>query len=316
MSKPLAERYEHFNADAMDAWDILVPSGQEIKSRNLGKYAKFLANDYKIAPGKQLDFSDRQLQLIDEAREFVEKTIGLPVTSEVALFTQLYGDKNGAYDSPMHHVAAKHNLVGSEYGDDIAFGSLMVHEFLHSTGIFTARVLDIQVGKTHGIYTLQPHHVATITPSFTNDNFFEEGLAEEIASRWRLQFDPTLQGRDRELLANHGGPVVPVRMYIPAHPINETVSDTQRGMQYPAHCAFGIQILSEYTSVDLIDLLLQARHPEKQVKASSMLKQVVNSVEPDLYDVLTSAMYTVDDFVDCVDIIKQAIANHAHLQLK
>ena len=66
--------------------------------------------------------------------------------------------------------------------------------------------------------------------------------------------------------------------------------------------------------VDLIDLLIQARKPETQLEAANKIKQTVNSVETGLYEILTSAEYTIDDFQDCLEIIKQAIANHAHDQ--
>jgi len=314
MNTSLAERYAHYDIGTASEWQSLQPSDAAKCAESLGKYASHLADAYTIAPGDQLEFSEDETKLISQAKAFVEQATGLPVTCDVAKFTELYDNRDGVYDSSLHQIAVYKHATGTEYGDDISFGGLLVHEFTHSTSVYAAKILDLEKSGRHGIYTLQPHHVSEVTPSFCNDNFFEEGLAEEIASRWREQFDPRLQGRDRDLFASRGLSPIPVRMYHPSAPIDETTHDLQRGYNYPAYCAFGIQLLSEYTGVDLIDLLVQARHPKSQTQASRLLKETVESVEPGLYDVLTAADYTIQDFEDCVAIIKQAIANHAHEQ--
>lgn len=316
MSKPLAERYVHYNAKDASPWQVLAASSIGEQVIGLQKLESYLKDGYSVAPGEVVEASFEEEQLAADVAAFIEKETGLKVTCSLGKYTQLHDQKNGAYNTILHHTAVHKHIVGSDYGDTIAFGSLLAHEFAHSTLINTAKILDLQDEENHLIRTLHAHHITDITPSFTNENFFEEGFAEEIASRWRQQFDPALLERNRELLSYEGSQAIPVRMYSPAAPINETTTDMERGYTYPAFCSFGIQLLSEYTGVDLIDLLIQARKPKTQLEASRRLKEVVDWVEPDLYELLTIAQYSQDDFEDCLRIIKDAIANHAHSQIK
>lgn len=315
MSTRLADRYQHFDITGeTDRWKTVQPSSFGVAIFKLLAYERFLGDEYQIAPGEPVEITPEEQVLIADASDFVEQITGIPVTSPLQKYTELRNGMVGAYDVSLHRVAVYKQSVGSEFGDTISFGSLLVHELTHSTSVDTAKVLDIQNGEGHCIYTLFPHHITEVTPSFHSDHFFEEGLAEEIASRWRVQFDHNLHDRDRDLLATRERAAVPVRMYSPPVTIDETKHDNERGIRYPAYCSFGIQLLSEYTGVDLIDLLIQARKPETQLEAANKIKRTVNSVEPGLYEILTSAEYTVDDFQDCLEIIKQAIANHAHDQ--
>ena len=311
MSKPLSERYIHYDATGVDRWTPLLPSADALRAQGFGKYVHHLTHSYAIAPGSPLEVNDSDERLAAEAAAFIEQTTGLEVSCGLGKYTRLQEERNGVYDSSLHAVAVREYSTGTQYGDTVALGSVLVHEMMHSTAVDTAKVLDIETAGAHGIYTLQPHHVTEITPSFDDDHFFEEGLAEEIASRWRMQFDTELRERDRDLLGYGEHSPLPVRMYMPVAPIDMTTRDGERGVQYPAFCSFGIQLLSEYTGVDLIDLLIQARKPETQASASERLRQTVDSVEPGLYDILTSAHYSVEDFEDCLKIIKIAIANHA-----
>ena len=315
MSKPLAERFEFYYTSEAGKWQALRPGDIATRALILAEYQKYLETGYRPVDGELIETTEKEFRLVEEAKAFIEKYTGLAVDCNVTKVTKLLEkDCNGAYDRLLHTVFVIENKTGTDYGDEIELGSLLVHELMHSTSVNTSKIIGIFYENKHKITPLQSHHEVDITPSLWCEHFFEEGLAEEISSRWREQFDPALRQRDRELLSLVKLPEVPVRMYNTNSTIDHNTSDKQRRLNYSSLCAFGIQLLSEYTGVDIIDLLIQARKPETQIEANRRLKETVDSVEPGLYDVLTSAEYTSNDFNDCIVIIKQAIANHAHTQ--
>lgn len=314
MSIELAKRYVHYDIAGADKWQTIMPSNIGVTANNLWKYEAYLASGYTIAPGELDDVTPEEEQFALNAAAFVEQETGLKVTCALSKYTELRNNRKGAYDAYVHEVVVRKASTGSKFGDEIAFGGLLVHELTHSTMVGTAKLLDLQDGDNHSVHVRTPQHVGDVTPMFNEDHFFEEGFAEEIASRWRTLYDPNLQQRQRDLLLSHDRSAIPVRMYEPARTIDDTKRDTERGMQYAAYCSFGIQLMSEYTGVDIIELLKQARKAETQQQASAKIKETVDSIEPGLYEVLISAQYTVEDFEDCLKIIKQAIANHAHEQ--
>ena len=315
MSTALAEKYLHFDITDAEKWQHVPESPIGNRAISLWKYEKYLRYYYKVAPGEVLEFTAEEEELIANATDYIEQTTGLAVGCNVTKYTSLRNNFDGVYDLSLHQVSVRRYAAANRFADTISFGSLLVHELMHSTMADAAKLLDIQNGDDHTINSLRPHHITEITPSFNSDNFFEEGLAEEIASRWRVRFDPNLQERERDLLSSFGGrAALPVRMYNSTVTIDETSTDIERGYKYASFCSFGIQLLSEYTGVDLIELLIQARKKETQNEAAKKIKDTVESVEPGLYDVLTGADYSVEDFEDCLEIIKQAISNHAQEQ--
>lgn len=309
MSKPLAERYRYYDTTGVEQWSPLSPVAPEETARRLGQYTRYLSSRFTLAPTEPLEASDNDERLARQAVAFIERTTGLTVTCGLRKYERLNGNHSGIYHPGLHAVAVSSCEHVTTYGNEIEFGSLLVHEMMHSTAVDTSVVLDINNDGERGIYTLMPHQIAEITPGFDDDHFFEEGLAEEIASRWRVEYDATLKGRDTELLAYGTHAPLPLRMYSPIRPIDQTTKDTERILQYPAFCSYGIQLLSDHTGVDIIDLLIQARKPETQVSASKALKNTVDAVEPGLYDILCGAGYTQADFEDCLVIIKTAIAH-------
>ena len=302
MNMSIRERYVHYDVSESKKWDALKPSDVGTRALNLLAYEQYLKNDYSPTSGEKIEMTSQEEELVDEAKEYVESTTGLSVTCQVDMFNELNKDRNGVYDPSTHQVLVRRPNVGSEYGDKIALGSTLVHELMHSTARNLLQIIDLQDNEKHDIVTLFPHHLSKITPAFNSESYLEEALVEEVASRWRMEFDVTLKGRKRELLALRDGPEVPIRMFMPARPIDLTIEDSERGLQYAAYCSFGIQLLSEYTGVDIVDVLIKTRQPDTQEAASYLLKNTIDSVEPGLYDILTSSNYSRQDFIDCLTL--------------
>lgn len=317
MNEHLSRSYEYYDARGADKWQTLQKGNTITRARKLAQYISHLSHYQDPSLGEFVQPSKQEILAVEDAKKFIEDMLGIEVdcgVAEVSSFNKTYAA--GAYDSSLHYLFFSKYSSDSAYDQAITMGSLLVHEIVHSTSAKTAKVIDIDDGVTRNIHTVQPHHITDINQGTSDDHFFEEGLAEEIASRWRQKFDPKIANRERELKSSFGHSPIPIRMFTPGMPIDEIGDNYQPGFSQPAICAFGIQLLSEYTGVDIIDLLIKARKPETQVSASTLLKDTVDSIEPGLYDVLTSARYSPEDFEDCLSIIKDAIANHAHSQIK
>lgn len=307
-------QYTHYDVSNLPVWAKAAPSELGARSLTFLLLSDYLITDYQMTSGEKLPLSEREIQAIADAREFVESVVGIPAQCVVNKYATLEDGMSGLYDSMLDEIGFITPDTGALYGDAIALGSLLVHELAHSTGRDTTRFIDLEDETGHSLIAAKSHDTAEVTASYDTDNFFEEALAEEIASRWRMQFDERLVNRERELISRSGRPALPLRMFSPAYPIDSTSCDIERGCMYSSYCSFGVKLLSEYTGVDIFQLLIDSRYPDKQVEACSKLKITVDSVEPGLFDILTGAEYSLEDFIDGFEIIKQAIANHAIIE--
>ena len=309
-------KYEHYDITDRPKWAVVHASEMGTRVLEMEKFNEYLKTEYAFSPGEEIPLSESDKKMIDEAQQFVEAALGMPLTCSVGKYSKLRGDVNGCYDYGLDRVGFTRADTGSDYGDTIALGSLLVHELTHSTGRKTTRTIDLH-DRRRGIHTLcymKPHEEVDISSSYQGESFLEEALAEEIASRWREQFDPRLAGRRRELMTHGDNPAIPLSMYNPAFPVDMTTRDTQRGYRYSAYCAYGVSLMSEYLGIDLFQLMIDARDPKKSSNATKQLKNAIDSIEPELYHVLMGAGYSEQDFVDGLLIIQQAIdkANAAY----
>lgn len=312
MSSSAEFGFLHYNATGASNHDILPPIFGDERIEGLNVYQRFLFENSADETGNMLAFSPIEQMRIEEAKSFVEGVTGLAVTCAFEKYDSLPEEGIlGLYNPHYHKIKVEQVESSGAYGDEIAFISVLVHEIMHSTGNATRQIIGIQEGSAYRISHIEPHQTSEVTSSQECESFFEEGLAEEIASRWRVQFDPNLQGRERQILGVQNKDGLPVRMYRSSRPIDEMTTGDWVHTSQPATCAFGIQLLSEYTGVDLIDLLLQARTPETRNYAVQAIKETVDSVELGLYDILIAAEYQTTDFDDGLALIEAAIANNA-----
>lgn len=302
-------KYIHFDVSAAPRWQELEPSCPDVAYAAQEKYRRYLETGYQPFSGEELPMSNEELEMLDGARSFVASETGIYPNCPVRRFSVLERNLDGVYDTEAKEIGFVRYESGTTYGDQIRLGSILVHELTHGTVAQSqTTVLDLQDNELHTIYRPYPHEICRVTPGYRADSFFEEALGEEVARRWREEFDPLLKDRDDELLGVDGLPPMPVAMYTPAYPIDQTTFDFERGYVYSAFCTYGVRLLSERTGVDLMELLIAARHAEKQRSAAQKLKFVVDSVEPGLCEILMSADDSLRDSTDALAIVKQAIA--------
>lgn len=299
------KNYAHYDAQGAPKYHVLTPSDIGTRAAKFAEYAEYVNNEHEIASGEELQPSPEQLATIESARKFVEVLTGIRITCNVRLFTDLGKPCLALYDSHTDEIAVLDTLPSMYAHNQYSFGRLLVHEMMHATAGGNIAMLDIETREGRQLHHLPPHQVETdITLGVSGEHFFEEALAEQAAGRWQEYINPAISYQDRNLKPNDLGIPLPVRTYV-------TLESNQSYVR-AAYATFGVQLLSEYLGVNLFRLLLDARQPETRERASHEIKGLVDSVEPGLYDVLMSAEYTQKDFTDCLEIIKQAIATHAH----
>lgn len=309
MRAKVCEQYMYYDAIDSGKYDVLTPGSLAMQAVKFAEYVAYLEAEYPLAPGKEIVLTPLQHEVVQTARKFVEVLTGTATTCDVRVFTALYKDVVAHY-SPQFDTIAVRDGEPSVFADNpYGFGRMLVHEMLHATAKDRITQLDIETHDSREIILLAPHQVEpSVTRATTCDYFFEEALAEQAASRWQEYVYPELANKDQVLKVNSEGIALPIRTY--------TALDSDTAHLPAAYATFGVQLLSEHLESNLFKLLLDARRCDGGVDAAIQLKQYVNSVEPELYELLMSAQYSGRDFKDCLAIIQQAIANQAHHQYK
>lgn len=310
----LRSTYQHYDIITTPERRELLRSDMARRAMVLGQYLQHLDETYTVAPGERQQFSTYEELAIASMRQFVEAEMGIPVTCEVEKYTQLRGSATGVYDVPLHVVAVREVPAETDYGKSIRLGSVLAHEFAHSTAQACTTTVGFSTVTMHATGYVLPHHTVELTPDFRQDHFFEEGLSEEIASRWRIAFDSRLRGRERHLMKNGDHPRIPARLFWSSVPIDEAPADHKFTYGTSAYATFGLQILRDYTGTDIVQLLIDARHPERQESAKARLVETVDSVQPGLYTALTGVGDSMQEYIRGLNLIKQAVADHAHEQ--
>lgn len=287
----LEQQYAHFLTERQSKWAELRPSDGGVRASNLAELRDYIREEYVIAPGRELPISEHETEIIARARDFVAITLDVPVDCTVRKYTQVSDNQlmRAFYDAPTHTILYAPLDPDSTFASDATLEAILVHEFTHSTIAPSLSAWDfVDEEGGHNISYATPHEVTAPHYGHGGDHFFEEALAEEIANRWRTQFDPRPQGNvdSKVSMANHS---------------------SQYGYSCPMYSTEAVRTLGHYSGVDLFQLLIDARRPDQQERASATLKQVVDAIEPDLYELLISARYSYEDFTDGLDIVHQAI---------
>ena len=272
-------------------WAELRPSEVGVRALNLAELRDYIQGEYVIAPGRELPISAHEKEIIARARDFVTSTLDMPVDCTVRKYTQVSDNQlmRAFYDAPTHTILYAPLDPDSTFASDASLEAILVHEFTHSTIAPSLSAWDfVDEEGGHHISYATPHEVTAPHYGHTGDHFFEEALAEEIANRWRAQFDMRPRGDVDSIasMAIHAG---------------------RYGYSCPTYSTEAVRTLGQYSGVDLFQLLINARRPSQKTQASAMLKEVVDEIEPDLYELLISARYSYEDFTDGLDIVHQAV---------
>lgn len=315
MSRPLWERYNHYDASGVGRWEPIAPSDDSLRvPMLLGLYKHLYPNgpeddEQQLSP----EFTEDERAVILAAKKFVEEQTGLVVDCKISKVSTP-SKTMGKYSHAKHAIQIRGDTSTNDYQRAISYGSTHVHEMVHSVG---AQVMEVATlakpGEPVDIIRISPFDIYGVTPAYESENFFYEALAEEAASRWRERCDELLLGKRRHL-AHLGRISLPVRLYEGDTSLYQADERNKMLVSLPGLAAFGVQMLSEYSGTDLYQLMIQSLHPGSSRQAVAELRIVIDGIEPGLYDVLTAARYTGEDYLDCLEIIRHAIANHAHEQ--
>lgn len=314
MNAGLRERYDSYDIAGKGKWEVLTP--RPFRERVMALFAleahlnkgRPVTEDFSVHP----DFTDQERELIFEAKDFVEHVTGRVVNCTV---DKVDSPNEGQYLASLHTIYMPPDVSGSSYGMKSRYGSTLVHEMVHSVTIDVSSIITLE--PSSGMVStvrIGPFDTNEVTPAYAPEDFFFEALAEFISGQWREHCDENLRNRERELMKVSDSVSLPARFLEADVPVYVADSNTTMMTSLPGFAAFGVQLMSEYTGTDLVGLMIKALDPMMANDAVQQLRHEVDSIEPGLFSVLASAEYTDEDFTDCLEIIKQAIANQAHEQ--
>lgn len=254
-----------------------------------------------------LEPTNEQRAAFHEARRFVEQLTNIDLSwVKLKQIAAKSSETLGAY-SPidrtvrlcLHEEEDAESSLENEYINELI--ATLVHELMHATAQGNARLLTLaHEGAKSSIHLVDG--VASVDlriPSLQMDrdsdggdkinvnSFIEEAFAEEGAARWRKEaIEEVRQNGDKtsRLLGRDDLPPIPYR-YIDAYEpyraklIHYHIADA-------AYPAMSIRALSDYTGVDLFQLILESRDPSKNASSRRALARTVESVQKGLYKIL------------------------------
>lgn len=290
--------------------------------RQLSYYAgarDYIANSFGERHETDMEQDEVFQSCLDEARDFVVRELGYVTTSPVYFRpktnkneAEYYIDEDAIYTTPPQDTNdyLYRTILTSQLIHEIAHESSNVRRMFVFSEVEPNGVRKNNISWTIGMTTMRLTHESQIQTS----NFFEEAFAETVASRWREMAIPGYGENRTTLLMTCFGVELPVKYHSPNRDlIDHGPITTHTG--YPAIAAYGIELISEFTGVDIFELMKQARQPATEATAKREIIMTINSVQPGLYRQLRDLKYDCDsgDFEHGLNIIKAAISNGSSL---
>ena len=304
MNARLDANFRHYNIEGVPKHCIVEPSQLGVRATALLRYLNYLEGYAQKQSGTPVEMTPLQHSITEQARQFVAGLTGIYPDCAVQGFTGGNATYSGIYSPELHTVDIRLPYGMTKQKMRLTFGGVIVHEFMHSTGVDTVGLVALEDPRRILYCEQPPHDTRAITPGFKGDSFFEEGFSEEGASRWRAEVAGLPAGSEQQFLQQPNSPALPIRMFT----YDGNVLD---GTQYnlanynSGYAAFGIQILSEYTGVDIAQLLIDARYPDKNAEAVSLLQSTINGIRPELFESLMGVEYTYDGFTGALATIHE-----------
>lgn len=282
------------------------------------------------------DTSREMQEYFVEAKVFIEQLTGYDL-STVGLAASDGGSYTMYFSAIDNKIRTTIDVTLPEYLGFTAeqkrqiFTADLVHELMHATGNNNLKCLGVQdaegcvyATETSGLHSVDmraPIVQAYIETGGTDSplvgHFFEEAAAEEAASRWReanvknvIENGTVVYQPDGET----NSPKLPPR-FVYCLSINQ---DTEKGyfMANSAYPAAGLYAISNYTGVDIFQLILDSRNPEKEAAARRKIVQAIESVQVGLYPKLRDIIYTQESFSQGYEMILSAIDMKKHQSSK
>lgn len=303
------------------------------RTRNTDKALQDVANqDGANLLQKQEPAPEHHRYIEGEARVFVAELTGAPVIAPVFWIPN---DKSEGF------VGVSHILTGAISAVDVrripgtemvsshyawmANTSNLVHEMMHHTGLQTRKIIGIlddatkriDIAAKSGVSCLRIRHDANAPRVYPNGLFFEEACAEEAAAKWREYVEPVRSQCDERHtypLDAHSYPALPWRYLQTSQALGEESENddiVSYGFSASAYCSEAMRLISDFTGMDIFDLMLKARNPENEVWAKRQIIQTIEGVQPGLYKKLRDLEYGIDSFIEGYMEVRSAIGARA-----
>lgn len=269
------------------------------------------------------------------AKQFVEQLTGYDL-SAVKLYGALSPDPNysmyySLYDQAVHSNLDTTTSELQKYDEELrtrVLTTMLVHELVHATGIGSQTYITIESPDellyltASGGMTLTDMRKASVKTFVENEGlvplkvgtFFEEAAAEEAASLWREANVPNAKETADEIFdfGRHSGlPTLPSRFIdVPVGEYNNV------RLTISAYTAAGIYAISNFTNIDIFQLMVESRNPDHAAVAKRKIIQAVESIQPGLYPTLRDTPYDKDAFTDSYELIIAAIDKKIAQQTK
>ncbi len=289
------------------------------------------------ASQKEVEVSHELQQIFDEARSFVEDLTGYDL-SRVKLVGYGGDWKGFTASSALLEQKIRSSLDTNVPPYDTmrerlrhkVLVSLFVHELMHAAAAGTRRLAGIH-GEDGGGgiqvitgLTAMDMRAPGLTALVESDvplqvstgYFFEEAAAEETAAMYRrsIDSDVLMYGTEICRLINHPK--------LPGLPYKYLSTDIGFSEDMPSYifttasfAAAGMDEVGRYIGIDMFQLMIDSRDPQKLVESRRGIIRAVECVQRGLYTKLRDLPYTQDDFIRGYEMILAAIDEAKRRQL-
>lgn len=281
----------------------------------LGRYEatrKYFVNSFDERHQADIEQDEVFRSYLQEAKDYVLGELGYASLSPV-YFRPRNGKNMAEYWMDEDAIYATPPQNANDYLRRTMITSQLIHEMAHESSrvrrMFIFSETDSDDNRTHNIYSTIGMKAMNLTHESQDEtgNFFEEAFAETVASRWREATIPGYQ-ENKALFKTSYGVELPVKYHSPNRELIEH-GPVVTNAGYAAIAAYGVELVSDFTGVDIFELMKLARQPATETTAKREIIKTINSVQPGLYKQLRDLKYDDDlgEFEQGLEAIKTAI---------
>ena len=218
---------------------------------------------------------------LKSAREFVSKELGYCSEGQIYCKPAQAGAA-GEYSVYEDRIYVAPPIDVNEFHYKTIMTSLLIHEIAHESAsvqrmyIFSETLKESEksniIRVAIGMAVMGMHANTQIR----HGDFFEEAFAETVAARWRSASISGYSDNADSLLPTADGEYLPIKYSSPSHGLDEHGS-LGVSTVHSAYAAYGIELLSDHSGVDLYELMKQARQPDTEVTAK---REIIKTFAP------------------------------------
>lgn len=315
-------------------------TASRLNAREVSRYARWrIGRDVnqmmRMTQEGDAELHPEEQAMYMQARDFVESEVGYDLSDVKASNTHL--TEGNGMQAGYSQVSDSIQFFGgidydanhdeAEYQKELAM-EVIVHELMHATGGGNLRMVNIKakrsprnVASIAGHTSLDMRHASLEEFAYDYDknirlgDYFEEGFAEEGATRWREHVLGKLEGLIQ--FSRDDIPDLP-RRYVTL-PDDYGIDGGKVARGVPAYAAAGLYILSAYTKVDIYELIKEGRDPSRAADAKRAVISAIESVKKGLYVTLREAKYSdagfTEAYIAVIDAVNEAIDQKQKQQL-